>query len=318
MIVDAHTHFWFKGFMPTAFHRNTAEEWAKKEAGRKPEMILPKIEEGVADPDGADYIANMDKAGVDASIIMMTDFGTYWTGEEPAVPYEEQVVRYGELQKQYTGRLYVCAYVDPRRSDCAKIMTRAIRECGLKGCGEFTTKGLLVNSNEAKPLVKACADLDIPVVIHTRAGEGINVAGADFTIPNHNHPGHIAGLLKAYKGLKVVISHAGYPKWWEAAIQVAKGHPNCYLELSNWNFGAVNMDDFVPILACMRDNLGADHILFGSDHPSGKRYRALGFLPGWVNYFKELPEKAKSLGYEFTQAEVDLILGENAKKLFKL
>ena len=33
MIVDAHTHFWFKGFMPMAFHRNTAEEWAKKEAG---------------------------------------------------------------------------------------------------------------------------------------------------------------------------------------------------------------------------------------------------------------------------------------------
>ena len=33
----------------------------------------------------------------------------------------------------------------------------------------------------------------------------------------------------------------------------------------NW---AVNMDDMVPILASMRDNLGADHILFASDHPS--------------------------------------------------
>jgi predicted TIM-barrel fold metal-dependent hydrolase len=318
MIVDAHTHFWFKGFMPAAFHRGTAEEWAKKEAGRTPEMILPKIEEGVTDPDGKDYVANMDKAGVDASIIMMTDFGTYWTGEEPAVPYEEQVVRYGEFQKQSAGRLFVCAYVDPRRKECAQVMKKAVKECGLKGCGEFTTKGVLVSSDEAKPLVKACADLDIPVVIHTRAGEGTNLAGADFTLPNHNHPGHIAKLLKDYKDLKVVIAHAGYPKWWEAAIQVAKGHPSCYLELSNWNFGGVTMEDFVPILACMRDTIGADHMLFASDHPSGKRYRALGFLPGWVDYFKGLPEKAKTLGYEFTDAEVNLILGENAKRLFKL
>ena len=98
MIVDAHTHFWFKGFMPEAFHRNTAEEWAKKKKGRTPEMVMPKIEAGVTDPDSTEYLANMDKAGADASIIMMTDFGTYWTGEEPAIPLEEQVVRYGEFQ----------------------------------------------------------------------------------------------------------------------------------------------------------------------------------------------------------------------------
>lgn len=197
-------------------------------------------------------------------------------------------------------------------------MKKAIKECGLKGCGEFTTKGLNVGSDEGKPLVQVCADLGIPVVIHTRAGEGTNMAGADFTLPNHNHPAHISQLLKKYKGLKIVIAHSGYPKWWEAAIQVARGYPNCYLELSNWNFGVVTMEDFVPILACMKDTIGADHILFASDHPSGRRYRELGFLPGWVGFFKELPEKAKSLGYQFTEAEVKMILGENAKKLFKL
>ncbi len=121
MIVDAHTHFWFKGFMPMAFHRNTAEEWAKKEAGRKPEMVLAEDRCRSDRPRCADYIANMDKAGVDASIIMMTDFGTYWTGEEPDVPYEEQVVRFGEFQKQNPGRLYACAYVDPRRKNCVEL-----------------------------------------------------------------------------------------------------------------------------------------------------------------------------------------------------
>ena len=138
------------------------------------------------------------------------------------------------------------------------------------------------------------------------------------TIPNHSHPGHISKLLKDYKDLKVVVAHAGYPKWWEAAIQVAKGHPTCYLELSNWQMGLLNYDDMVPILVAMRDNVGADHIIFASDHPSGKRYRDLNFLAGWVDYFKTLPQKAKSFGYEFTDAEVNLILGENARRLFKL
>ena len=43
MIVDAHAHFWGSGFIPQAFHMATAEAWASKEPGRKPEQA--------ADPD---------------------------------------------------------------------------------------------------------------------------------------------------------------------------------------------------------------------------------------------------------------------------
>ena len=38
---------------------------------------------------------------------------------------------------------------------------------------------------------------------------------------------------------------------------------------------------------------------------------------GWI-ISKSFRRKPGALGYEFTHAEVDLILGENAKKLFKL
>ena len=111
MIVDAHTHFWFRGYMPEAFHRNTAEEWAKKAEGRKPEMIMPKLEAGVTDPDAKAYLKHMDNAGVDASIIMMTDFGEYWSGEEPAVPYEEQVLQFSHKHRlnksRYLGNAFV-------------------------------------------------------------------------------------------------------------------------------------------------------------------------------------------------------------------
>ena len=136
---------------------------------------------------------------------------------------------------------------------------------------------------------------------------------------SHSHPGHIAKVIARYPELKVIIGHAGYPKWWEAAIAVAKGHPNCYVELSNWNFGAVDMSDFVPILAYMRDTPGADHMMLGSDQLTGKRYCGeKSFLPLWVDFFKRLPETAKTYGYEFTKEEVDLILGGTAQKLLKL
>ena len=318
MIVDAHTHFWFKGFIPAAFHRYSAEAWAQKAAGRSPEMILPKIEDGITDPDGTDFIENMDKAGVDASIVMMTDFGVFWTGEEPPISYEDQVARYAQLQHQNPGRLYACAFADPRRKNSIKMVKKAVKEHGLKGCGEFTTRDLVVNGRESAALAALCVDLDIPLVIHTRAGEGIDLEGADYSVANHNHPVHLGKLAQTHKDLKIVIAHAGYPKWWSAAIEVARDFPNCYLELSNWNFGALDLDDVIPILSSMRDFVGAERILFASDHPSGRRYRALNFLKGWVDYFKALPERAKTFGYDFTEDEVGLMLGGNAKRLFNL
>ena len=97
MIVDVHAHYFRRGYIPRAFHAATAEIWAKGGAGRKPEDILPTIEEGLIDDDGKMFIDNMNRAGVDATVIMTADFGRFWTGEDHEVPPEEQFRFYGEL-----------------------------------------------------------------------------------------------------------------------------------------------------------------------------------------------------------------------------
>lgn len=319
MIVDAHAHCWGRGFMPRAFHKHTAEIWASKSPGRTVDMILPRIEDGLIDVDGKMFVDNMDRAGIDVTLLMMADFGMLWTGEEPAVALEEQASYYAELQKRHSGRLYAFAWADPRRANGIEIMEKAIAQYGFKGCGEFTTKDLCVNDEAVRPVVDMCVRLNVPVLLHTRAGEGTDIAGTDFSTGNRHHPSQISRLLAQRPDLKVIMAHAGYPRWWRAAALTARGHPNCFLELSNWNMVVPDLTDFVPILGYLRDIVGADHILFGSDQQSGGRFcGANSFLPAWVDFFKRLPTTARDYGCEFTKQEVDLILGENAKKLFDL
>lgn len=322
MIIDIHTHFWGKGYLPKAFHMATAQAWAAKEPGRDPGMILPKIEEGLVDNDGELFIENMDRAGVDVSFIMGADFGVHYSGEEPPVPVEQQLRRYAELQKRFSGRLYAFAMIDPRRTNAVELFAQAIKEWGLKGCGEFGLKNISVADDETQPLMRKCAELDVPVLIHTRATGGTDmgaISWGDLTLRNLYHPDQVEKVIKMYPGLKVIMSHVGYPFWWEKAAYIASKYPNCYLDLSNWDQDMEEPGSLIPKLACMRDMVGADHMCFGSDQSSGRRHSGeKSVMSRWLGFLKRLPEKAKEYGYLFSQEEIDLILGGSARRLFNL
>jgi predicted TIM-barrel fold metal-dependent hydrolase len=318
MIVDSHAHIWGKGFIPPAFFRETAERWAKKAPGRTPEMIMPKLLDGIVDDDGKLFIENMDQAGVDVTIINGGDLG-YLCGEEPEVPIEKQLEFYEELHRRYPKRLHFFFSSDPRRENGLHLLEKAVREWGCIGCGEFATAGFYITDEVAQPIFKKCTDLGIPVFIHTRAGSGAEMVGEDYTLKNPAHPFHIKALQANYPDLVIIFGHAGYPFWWEEACRIARGSPNCYLDLSNWSLELSKQGDLIAKIACMRDMVGADHILFSSDQVSGKRFCGeKSELPGWVNFFKNLPEEAKRYGYQFTNAEVELILGGNAKRILHL
>ena len=87
-VIDSHAHIWGTGFLPAAFFRRAAEGWATKEPGRTPPMIMPRLLEGLVDQTGDDFIANMDAAGIDATMVMMLDVGAPVFGEEPPPPLE--------------------------------------------------------------------------------------------------------------------------------------------------------------------------------------------------------------------------------------
>ena len=319
MIIDAHAHLWGKGFVPNDFYLSTAEEWAGKSPDRKPEMIMPKLVSGIVDEDGGLFLENMDQAGVDVTIVNMTDFGVHWSGAEPETGWEAQLAYYRDMSIKYPGRLFFFAFFDPRRTDHLDLMTKAAEQYGCCGCGEISPHGFKVSDDIMQPLFRKCVDLDLPVFIHTRTGHGTAMKGNDYTVNNDSHPFHIKHLQTKYPELVVLVGHAGYDLWWAEAARIARGHPNCYLELSDWDLELSDTGNLIAKLAGMRDLVGADHMIFGSDQPSGPRFcKDKSPLPAWVDFFKNLPETAGEYGYQLTKAEVELIMGENARRIFKL
>lgn len=321
IVVDRHAHLIGKPqWISEAAYMPLAQIWAAKEPDRKPEMILPKLLNGIADGTGGKmFLDNMDAAGVDISFLLASDVWIRNNGQEPPIPFEKQLEELAEVQQTHKDRLYVWVYVDPRRPKALELFARAIDEYGFKGCGEISAEGFNLDDELIQPMFKKCADSGIPVDIHIRSGMGVTTFGSDVSVNNASHPEHVKKLAKKYPEMKIFIAHSGYSTWWQAAIQTALECPNCYLDLSDWNYDLPNMAEFVAKLAAMRDTLGAERILFSSDQISGPRFCGeKSTLPQWVNFFKTLPEQATNYGYHFTQKEVDLILGGNAQKLFNL
>ncbi len=321
VVIDRHTHFIAKpGCISESAYMPLAQMWAAKEPGRTPEMILPRLLNGIADGTGGKmFIDNMDSAGVDISFILASDTWIRNNGQEPPISFETQLEGYAELEKAYKGRLYVWVYVDPRRPNAMELFSRAVNEYGFKGCGEISAEGFRLEDEIIQPMFKKCADSGMPVDIHTRTGMGVTTFGADMSANNPSHPEQVKKLAKKYPDMQIFVAHAGYSVWWQAAVETVDECPNCYLDLSDWNYDLPNMGEFVAKLAAMRDTLGAERICFSSDQVSGPRFcGAKSTLPQWVTFFKSLPEQAPKYGYHFSQEEVDLMIGGNVQRLFNL
>lgn len=318
--VDSHAHVWGAGFVPPAFFTRAAEGWAAKAPDRRPDMILPKLLSGIVDPDGDQFVANMDAAGVATSLIMMIDVGAPVFGEEPEVGVEAQIDYYAALQKRHPGRLYCHAGVDHRRPGHLDIVRRAIRDGGLVGIGEITPDGFSVADAAFRPLMRLAADLGVPVQIHTRTGVWTEFAGVDFSEANPVHPVHVARLAREVPDLKIVLCHAGFPHWWQRAAELIADLPNCVLDISNWNETLGHDEaELVARLATWRALVGIERILFASDQASGARFTGeRSELPHWTGFIRDLPARAARWGTRFTPAEAAAIAGANARRFYSL
>ena len=318
-IIDSHCHIWGREFLPPGFFRRAAESWARKEPGRTEDMIIPKLLDGVVDETGDDFVTNMDAAGVTAAFVMMVDAGTPLFGAEPATPVDLQVEYYATLQERHRGRLFAHVAVDHRRPNCLSLISRAVRDLGFVGIGEITPAGFTVADDALRPLMRLAADLGVPVQIHTRSGIWTELDGANLTESNTAHPIHVARLAHALPALKLVLCHAGYPHWWQAAAQAIADCPNCVLDVSNWNERLMEPHEIVARLAAWRSLLGIERILFASDQVSGPRFTgARSSLGKWVAFFRDLPAVARAAGYRFTAEEASRILGRNAQAFYGL
>lgn len=211
----------------------------------------------------------LDEAGIDRAVLMppvTMKPDNYWMIE----------------QMQGNPRFIPCALLNPHFGDKAVAeLEIGVREWDIQGLKLMPTKhGFHVASNLAHPLMAKCAELGIPVSIHSEGG--------------YAHPLAIAALARAFPDVPVIMDHMGYRYWVTDAIEAARQVPNIYLATT-----AVMEPHFIDRAI---NSVGVERIVFGSNGPLAIPKMQLEV----IKFLQLSPEDEAK------------ILGETLAKLYKL
>lgn len=308
IVIDFHVHLFAAGHLPRrwfeAINAHLAEGRGRPASGApSPE----RLEQRILDPDGALLVADMDAAGVTAAVGHPLDYGL--AIGEPRVSIEQIVEHNALLQQRLQGRYYSYTSIDPRRPGAAEFVRKSARRYGLKGVNFYPPAGFDPAGPESLAICRVAVEEGLPVLFHT--------GGANYPMrPRYGSPLLLGDVQTELPDLQIIIGHAGFPYQWDEAIVVARRNPNAFLEISQWNkLAAKNYEKFAAILSEMKSEIGASRILFGSDHLSGPSVSGTkSGLPAALAALRRLPQASA----DFSDADVDAILGRNALRLLKI
>jgi predicted TIM-barrel fold metal-dependent hydrolase len=312
MIVDAHAHIWeAREWRPDRVWQEFPRIWSRTmgETGEvDPGFFDREVAPKLVDPGAVRLFAEMDAAGIDASLILNIDL-VHEMGEAP-VPWEQSWARLAELAAEHPGRLYLAPGIEPRRPDASALLRLAVSEWGARAVKLWPPAGFYPTDDACAPLYRTALELNVPVIFH------VGFAPYPF-FSRYAHPIYVDSVAVDYPDLPIVMAHIGPGfGWYPDAVAVATTKPNVHVELSMWQgMGDTQPAVFHEALAFMRDRIGIDRMLFGSDR-TGTTLRVP--QTEWVEMFRRLPETGARYGYPFSREDVDTLLGGNAQRIFAL
>jgi predicted TIM-barrel fold metal-dependent hydrolase len=270
-------------------------------------MVRSRIEDGLIDPDASRMIADMDAAGVSRVVTLPID----WGPDYPSPAALEDVVSHSlECGRRYPERIIPFAGIDPRRDSAPERVEKWIAQDGARGLKLYPSCGWWPQDDRAMAVYSVCQRYDVPVLFHT--GDPLPLLEAEYSRPIHLMP-----VVEAFPTLRVWLGHAGAPHLWDEAVSVARASSAASLELSVWLWGDSTRDDEVAmarrVCAAVKE-LGAERLLFGTDHVSGRKERPSGFLTRVVDMFRALPGTAASIGLMLSQDDLTKIMSGNAAR----
>ncbi len=315
--------------LPERYRRILAMLWAyggPPPYDRDPEAFLPRIEERISDPTGEYTIASLDEAGVDAAVLIPSDYGLA-LGQDQPMSLDEIHREYGVLQERYPGRFFGFAGGDARRPNAFYDFERAIGEYGLRGYKVMPHLGYYASDRMLYPYYERCQELGLPVAICTNM---------EWTTcrTRFNEPLQIGDVLVDFPDLTVIIFHVGFPipSWFEQCLMLGVASLNVHFQFDAWIYpafaplqrGFINAITHEELVISMLDRarqvVGTHRIIFGTDNNCGpslygkKLYNGKGM--SWiVEWWKTLPERAAKYGIEFTESDVELMLGNNIGRI---
>lgn len=254
------------------------------------------------DPDGVKLLREMDKDGIDFTVICGVD--NYGSPDATAEVIQNQNKAIAGIAKKYPDRIAALAGIDPRRENAVDMVRECVEDFGVIGLKYHPDKGFNPSGPESYRLLEIVNEIQGILLCHT--GPLGPPARCKFSDPMM-----LADIGVDFPKIKVVAAHMGYANWRQWA-GLAAHQPNFFGDLAMWDLHAFgHFELFCRELRDMIDFAGVDKILFGTDDPVFKIVRRTS---DWIKKMKDLPETSPG-GIKFSTEEIDAILGQNALKI---
>jgi len=307
MIIDAHYHFRDPALSPGGeVLRATAKRVTRIAAacGWKGSLegIEERVEASFAPPPEEVLDCWLQEFGVDRVVIFAVDnAGDKSLTEERIMAWNRAAA---EASRARPGRVTAFASIDPRRPRAAELLEECLGSWGMRGLKWHCDWGFLPQSPEAYALLEVAQKHAAPLVTHT----------SPLPTPfrsEYAQVRHLADIEADFPDLTIIAAHMNYYAWREY-VGAAYLRDNLYGDLALWPFMACrNWDAYCRALREIADWVGADKIIFGSDAPVLEAFVNTG---EHIRMVRDLAVRAPA-DAAFTQEEVDLILGGNARRI---
>jgi predicted TIM-barrel fold metal-dependent hydrolase len=309
MIIDVHRHMVVKGTVQGDYIRGAQKSFTMMYRKTHKVQITDKeftdnVVRPLIDPNGDNIVAEMDKAGVDKSVIFGVDYGLVY-GEPPMNIFDTNK-HYAKAAQRHPDRFIPFVAIDPRRKGAIRHCEEMYHEWGMKGFKMHPGVGYMPQDPCCFWIYEKAQEWNIPILIHT--------GGAPATRLNWENscPRHAASAAALYPEVDFIFAHCGDYGWWQEAIQAAMWMPNVYVDLSLWQDPYMRLPKvrFYQWLRDIIDLAGADKILFATDAPYPN---LMCPLKDWADAFRK-----RETDIKFTDEEINLIMGEAARKVLRL
>jgi len=319
--IDCQSHLFCPEILTLMERRATGPLLYRKDGQRYVQMgdwhrkVLPKHS------DVAAKLADMDANGIGITALSNNDPGPEWFGAEgPDVARTMNDYIAGIVKQHPTRFIGLCVLPLQNMSASMTELNRCVNSLGMKGVLLYTNlPGRFPDEPEYRPVFARAVELDIPVLLHpakpvttevVKGYEMISALGNMFDNTIALTRIIMSGLLDEFPELKLVCPHLGGTLPYiigrlDHQTQVLKRGPKYLTRAPSEYLKQVWLDIVSPLPLAMRfgyDFMGADRLLFASDHP-------------WVDP-RLILDALNSL--ELPAADRDKILQANARRLFKI
>jgi len=258
MIIDVHTHLGYHEVYSDPFIAGLMGGGEALEEGGQ--RLLSVAKRWLSDANGDRLVAEMDRAGVSRSVLLMIDAGVRF--DDGAREISRIYELYRAVGERRPDRFVIFGGVDPRRGPAMEeLFRRSVVEWRFGGMKLYPPMGFAPSDPALNPYLDLCAERGLPILIHT----GASLATLD---ASYGDPRHVAVLAKRRPELKIIMAHGGY-NLADRVVREVLECPNVWVDLAGFQVleRTVGSPEAAQAMSwAFRPELNR-RVLFGSDYP---------------------------------------------------